>query len=301
MTDDVVDVTRRTVLGMLVTAAATAAAAPLRATVASAGIANPWPTWELTSHGRHIYLTAETPPQPTDWHDARLSARLSHCSALWTETNQTYRLPQKELIERFAGDSTHPLSTRLTPGDRQRLAAAARYCHVDVTELEPYRPWFAAAVLEEAYYAASGAKGQSAARVLSAQAAKAGIPQHTEFAVKDDVFAWFGAMTPTQDVQFLRYTLDEILAGPAAAARIHTDWAAGRLERATAEVDRYSRAYPELAMLLTQRRNEAWIPRFRAMLEQVQPALVVVGLYHMVGPHGLLALAQQNGMSVQRA
>lgn len=52
---------------------------------------------------------------------------------------------------------------------------------------------------------------------------------------------------------------------------------------ATAEVERFTHAYRELARRLTAERNARWIPRFRAMLDGPDTTLVIVGLYHMVG------------------
>ncbi len=130
-------------------------------------------------------------------------------------------------------------------------------------------------------------------------AVERGITQSSEFAAKDDVIAWFASLTPVEEVQFMRYTLDEILAGPAINARIYDEWTVGRPERATAEVARYTHAYPELAARLTTERNRHWIPRFKAMLTDHAPPMIIVGLYHMVGDDGILALAKRDGFEVR--
>ena len=298
---DQVDVQRRTIVGMLAaTMAAGAIGAHAAVALVQGKVKQEWPLWSLQNGRKKIYLMGETPPRPTDWHDVRVEQLLGDCAALWTETNQTYREPQKVLLQRFAMDPKRPLTSWLNTQDTARLRKAAAYCKVELADLAPYRPWCAAALLQDTYYSVSGAEGASADRVLSAQAATLRVPTFSEFPAKDDVFAWFGRMTPVQEVQFLRYTLDEILAGPAAGARIYDDWASGRPERAAAEVARYSRAYPDLAPVLTTQRNQQWLSRFRTMFAGTGTPLVIVGLYHMVGPSGLLALAQREGISVRR-
>lgn len=260
-----------------------------------------WPVWLLQSGGSKIYLMGETPPRATDWHDAHIEQLFGTCASLWTETNQVYREPQDSLMHRFAMDSKRPLSRWLSAEDQERLRAAAAYCKLDPRDLEPYRPWCAASLLQDTYYTVSGAKGASADHVLRTQASRSRRPTFSEFPVKDDVFAWFARMTPAQEVQFLRYTLDEILVGPRAGALIYDDWAAGKIERATAEVARFSSAYPDLAPILTSQRNQRWLPRFKSMFGSAGIPMVVVGLYHMVGPEGLLAMIQRQGVSISRA
>jgi uncharacterized protein len=296
--EEVADKGRRTAINAIASAITLATSSALARNAGTLRAASKWPVWTLERGAKRIYLLGQTPPRADPWHEPGIEKLVRACSVLWTETNDIYREPQKALLERFAVDPKRPLRDWLDRSDMDRLQKAVAYCKVDLAEVEPYRPWCAAAVLQDAYYAASGAKGASADRVLRAQAERTAIPLRSEFPSKDDVFAWFGGMTPTQDVQFLRYTLDEITAGPSANARIYDDWAIGKTGLATAEVERYSRAYPELAATLTRQRNAKWLPRFKSMLDEPGTAFVIVGLYHLVGTDGLLALASGNGMSV---
>ncbi|MDO1528190.1 TraB/GumN family protein [Fulvimonas sp. R45] len=295
---DIIDIRRRKFAGMLAAAlvAGTGGLLPFKSLAKPA--ARGWPLWSIRRGGRNLYLTAETPPQPADWRDSRIEQLLAHCSSFWTETNNVYRQPQGALIQRYGMDPKRPLDAWLDARDKARLARAASYCKTHLDDLAPYRPWIVGSLLQDQYYRVAGWKGKSAREVLAGQATRAGIPWHCEFETKDEVLAWFGALTPLQDVQFLRYVLDEVLAGPAADARIFEAWTMGRRGLAAAEVERYSRAYPELAQRLTFARNQAWLPRFEKMLDAPGTPLVVVGLYHMVGPSGLLASASRQGWTV---
>jgi len=297
---DSIDTGRRKAVGALACVLAFAAGATLPMnTLAHAGSRN-WPLWAIRRGSKTIYLTAETPPQPASWHDTRIEQLLTRCPALWTETNNVYKQDQSELIHRYGMDPGHPLDSRLNAHDKARLAKAAAYCGLKMDDLEPCRPWLVGSILEEKFYQAVGWKGKSARDVLVDQATHAGIPRHSEFKTKDDVFAWFGAFTPLQDIQYLRYTLDEVLAPSPFYAGIFRNWAADHSEPATAEVKRYSRAYPELAHKLTLERNLGWLSRFDEMFASSEGTpLVVVGLYHMVGPTGIPALARRKGLAVE--
>ncbi|HEY4144732.1 TraB/GumN family protein [Pinirhizobacter sp.] len=283
------------------TVGAAAMAASLGSFRAGAQTSNvSWPVWTVSDGQRSLYLVAETPPRQADWHDGRIQGLLGQCSHLWTETNQIMPADMPALIDHWGITAGHPYTASLNEVDRRRLGEAAAYCKTDLTPYAQYRPWVVAATLEDAYYAAAGQIGLSADRVLSAQAEKQKLARSSEFPTKADVITWFGGMSREQDVQFLRYTLDEVVAGPAAGARIYDAWARGDMHAATAEVQRASRAYPDLIQRLTFARNLAWMPRFKAILSSSTKAMVVVGLYHMVGPEGILALAPSHGFSVRR-
>lgn len=296
---DSIDAGRRKTMGMLAGALAFAASATLPIKALAHAEPRGWPLWAIRRGDKTIYLTAETPPQSADWRDVRIEQLLTHCSDIWTETNNVYKQNQNELVRRYGVDSKHPLDSWLNANDKARLAKAAAYCGLKPDDLAQYRPWLAGSILEDQFYQATGWKGKSARDVLVDRAAHAGIPWHSEFKAKDDVFAWFGAFTPLQDIQYLRYMLDEVLAGPAHDAGIFEDWAASRPGAAAAEVRRYSHDYPELARKLTFERNQGWLTRFEEMFASGGTPLVVVGLYHMVGPTGILALAKRKGLMIE--
>jgi uncharacterized protein YbaP (TraB family) len=144
---------------------------------------------------------------------------------------------------------------RLGADDRVRLEKAAALCKVPMASLTNFRPWLAGATLEDAFYQTMGLSSLAPDKVLSAKAQAAGVPLFSEFAVKGDVVTWFGSMSPKQDLQFLRYILDEVLASPSAQAATYTDWGRGDFRRARGVVARIKQLYPELYEILVLDRN----------------------------------------------
>jgi hypothetical protein len=145
-----------------------------------------------------------------------------------------------------------------------------------------------------------GLSGLAPDKVLSAKAQAAGVPLFSEFAVKDDVVTWFGSMSPRQDLQFLRYILDEVLR-PRAHKRqpSQTGGVAISGEREASSLGS-SNFIPELYEILVLDRNRKWVPRFKKMLSEKRPAMVVLGHVHLVGSDGVLAQLQAAGMTVRR-
>lgn len=64
----------------------------------------------------------------------------------------------------------------------------------------------------------------------------------------------------------------------------------------------FRKSYPSLYQRIDVDRNNAWIPKIRAMLDAPgnDDALVVVGTMHMLGPDGLVSQLQSKGYRVER-
>jgi uncharacterized protein YbaP (TraB family) len=264
---------------------------------ATAETTRPWPLFSVEAKGSRLYLMGQIPPRPSPWHDPRIEALVPRCSAVWTETNNIYRKDVQELIARYGVDETRPLESRLAERDRERVAKAAELAHLPLASLAHFRPFLAASILEDAYYKATG-MSDTAEQVLIAKAMATGVSVSSEFPAKDDVIVWFGAMSPEQDIQFLRYSLDQILDGPE-NERIYAAWSRGDAAPAASRVAEMKRLYPDLYPKIVIERNSGWIPRFRTMLASKRPALVITGLYHLAGPDNLLVQVRAAGLTVR--
>lgn len=265
---------------------------------AFAATSDQWPLFAIEGNGGRVYLMGETPPRPVAWHDPRIEALVPGCSTVWTETNNVFKRKVQDLIAQYGVDEAHPLASRLTAQDQVHLATVAELTHVPLASLATYRPWVAGGLLEDAYYGVMK-MSDAADKVLVAEATAAHVNVSSEFAVKDDVFAWFGSLSPEQDVQFLRYSLDMILAGSVENERIFSAWSKGDAAPAAERVAGMKQRYPELYPKIVVERNRGWIPRFNAMLAGKAPALVITGCYHMAGPDSLLTQLRAAGLSVR--
>jgi uncharacterized protein len=266
----------------------------------SASEAAQYPLLEIKAGSGLVYLLGHTPPRPKDWSDTRIEGLLRTCGSLWIETNHTASVNVKDLMQRYGIDPNKPLNSWLTPSDRERLSQAAKIAGVPEGALQPFRPWLAGQVLEGAFFGAEGMNGRNADQVLVSEATESGIPISSEFATKEDAARWFSDLPPEQEVQYLRYTLDEILTGHDENQRIYADWAAGNDALAADMVAKLKRLYPELYRSLTVSRNRAWVPQIRSMLTQPKPTMVVVGIYHLVGPDSIQAQLRASGLRVKR-
>lgn len=262
----------------------------------------PWPLWALEKAGRTVYLMGQTPPRATAWRDARIEALVKTCGTIWTETNQIHRENPKTLVFKYGLAPKTPLSERLGAADLSRVKRAADLAKLPLESIAPMRPWLAANQIQSAWFEAMKLDEQGTAEsVLLRIAKKAKVAQESEFPTQDDVIQFMGEMSAPEDVQFLQYTLDAILAGTIETERIYAAWAGGDPTPAAEFVENMKRSQPDLYAKHVVGRNLNWLPRFAAMQKKTRPSLVIVGLYHMVGPDSLVEQLKADGWRVRAA
>ncbi len=192
------------------------------------------------------------------------------------------------------------LANRLDAGQRARLAAAAKAVRVPVESLAQFRPWLAAQALEGALFSAPPYNEPNADQVLVAKAQALSIPVSSEFTTLTDVARWLAGLSPAAEMEYLRYIIDEVLMGQERGQRIYAEWDSGNAAPATAWMSRMARDYPELYRAMDVQRNQLWVPRVHAMLNADLPSMIVVGLYHLVGPDSMLAQLAASGVRLRR-
>ncbi len=261
-----------------------------------------WPLWIVEKAGRTVYLMGETPARATAWSDARIESLLKTCGEVWTETNQVRHKNPKELVGKYGLDTSKPINEKLSANDLNRLKQVAELAKFPLEALSPMKPWLAAFTIESAYFSSMKLNEQGTAeRVLLRIAKELNIPHASEFSSQDELIEFMGGMSAQEDLQFLQYTLDHILAGTAENERIYAAWARGDSQAAEAFVANMKREQPDLYAKHMVSRNRSWLPRFAEMQKKSKPSLVIVGLYHMAGPDSLLEQLKADGWHVRPA
>lgn len=258
------------------------------------------PLWLIERDGGRVFVFGHTPPRPTDWNEPAIAAIAAQCEVCWVETNQSTRGNLQALVMRHGVDASAPLSERLSREDWIRVEAALALTHVSSESVAPLKPWLAAQTLEEASYVAAGLTGRGAQIVIPEQYQAASKVVESEFPTQDDTVEWFGALTATQNLQYLRYTLDNVLAPSEAEAAKFDAWQRGDLGPALAWMAQMKQRYPELYATIVVQRNVNWVARIEAMLAARRPACVITGLYHLVGPDSLQQQLAAAGVNARR-
>jgi len=247
-----------------------------------------WPLWRIERGGGLVWLTGEIPPRRNDWQDSNIQSVAAGCDVIWTETNRMVRGNMRDLIA-LHGLEASPLRQRLSPEDYGLVEKAAVLAKLPLTSVSSLRPWLVAQQLDDAFFPATGLTGRTLQAVITDAARAANKQVESEFAAQDDVVAWLGSFTPSQNLQYLRYTLDQVLAPPADETVKFEAFSRGDLAPAAKWVTRMREVYPDLHRAMVVDRNRAWLPRIESALASHQPTLVITGLYHLVTPEGIPA------------
>jgi uncharacterized protein YbaP (TraB family) len=134
--------------------------------------------------------------------------------------------------------------------------------------------------------------------VLSNEAQRLGIPVRSEFGDADGAMRIFSGMPRDAEIEYFRWMLDAVEAGPEATRRLAEDWARGDLAASDAQAVAMRRDYPAFHQRLIVERNHAWIDRIRAMFDHRTRAFILMGGGHLVGEDGVVALLRCAGVSV---
>lgn len=268
--------------------------------LASAGSESRSPLWEISSKLGRVFLFGHTPPREADWKESHIEDLLRRCGHFWNETNHSVRSSVQEVIQAYGTDPNQSLEERLEASQRARLSEAAKIAGVPAESLKHFRPWLAGQTLEGAFFGASPFNRQNADVVLRAEARSLSIPISSEFPTLDDAARWFFELSPTAEVQYLLYVIDEILVGHEEGQKVYAQWAMGNDALATKWVARMAQKYPQLYRSIVVERNQGWVPRVQAMAKAERATMVVVGFYHLVGPDSIPRQLENHGFRLRR-
>jgi uncharacterized protein YbaP (TraB family) len=292
------DCTRRGLLA----AGGLGAAAP---SIFRAKTTDTYPLWEVRRGAARVYLFGDGGSVTDPWTSPRILAAFDRSAVFWKETPDG--TPNREKAIAAGVDHARPLSTWLTPEQKDRVAAAAARAGITYAALEPLKPWLASVVLSNAYaqhrppgQAQPGeAPGSDPISVLTGRAKAAGKPIRTEFDL-ESMITWPDTMPAAAQVQYLLYIIDSNAIAPERMAQRRRGWAAGDLGPETREALRVKQAYPDLYEPLAAERNRAWTPRIRKMLDDGGTTFVLVGCDHLLGPDSVLIQLAAAGLRAKR-
>ena len=168
---------------------------------------------------------------------------------------------------------------------------------------EPFAPWFVSLSLTLAEMSRLGfdpALGLD--RHLMARAADAAKPTSGLETAASQVRLLAGMPMATQH-QFLDEFLDEAEAPKGSMDALHASWRRGDADAIEgAMVRELAEKYADLYRRINVDRNQAWLPKLRAMLDTSgdDDTLVVVGALHLVGKDGLVSQLKAKGYRVER-
>jgi len=195
------------------------------------------------------------------------------------------------------------LRSSLAPATWAKLEAHVAKRSLPLASFAGTEPWFVALVVSMTEMQLMGLDpAQGLDRHLIARATQAGKATSGLESAAEQIAA-LDSMSPTEQQQALDEALGDAEDFRAQMDELHAQWRRGDEAGLEAAMGRDMRAnYPQLYQRINVDRNNAWLPKVRAMLdaEAEDDALVVVGSLHLLGDDGLVALLRRQGYTVER-
>jgi uncharacterized protein YbaP (TraB family) len=193
-------------------------------------------------------------------------------------------------------------SLRVTLGEERWSALDALASRLGLASqmLERFEPWAAALLLSATQLQQAGLSVEAGVeQQLAARAASDGKPIAGLETIEQQL-GLFDALPEPEQTRFLELTLAEASTLVEQIDAIEAAWRNGSLSQLEALLARDYARFPELFDALVERRNRAWIPTLRRLLEGNEDVLVVVGALHLVGEASVPALLRAAGFEPVR-
>ncbi len=179
----------------------------------------------------------------------------------------------------------------------QKLAKASG---INLEMYQRFKPWFAAIRIAGRGFIRAGYRANLGLDQHFASLAAARKLPVIGLETLDSQMGFLNAIPLPIQRRFLLQTLKEIPSEKRELAAMHEAWRNGNVAALAAIARKDFAGYPKLRRRLLGKRNRRWLPRLKHCLASNEGCFVVVGVEHMTGPTGLLALLKNAGYQIRQ-
>jgi uncharacterized protein len=261
--------------------------------------------WMAHSGRSTMYLfgTVHLLPGHTGWRSPVLDKALAGSGTLYIEITDDNPVHVQLLVMKYGMDLQQPLSSRLNPGDLDRLKRAARIAALPGGEamLEPMKPWLAALTLSMAPLLKAGLDPKAGVdKQLKAQFEAAGKPVKG-LETSEEQIRFFADMPPKTQLAFLHSVLTDYGSAMTELKQLVAYWDRGDVAAIDRTADRKMRTTsPAIYQRLIAQRNRRWGVKLAALMKTPGTYFVAVGAAHLAGPDSVQKQLQSRGIKVHR-
>ena len=263
--------------------------------------------WVVKDADSTIYLlgTVHLLKPETVWKTDKLLAAMKEAQQLWLElptTDPQAMAPEMlQLVTKYGLSPGTPLSKDLTPEEMKTLDEAAKLAGLSASQLNIFRPWFAALTLSNAAMMRAGYDPMSGVDMNVEAIFKARDIKPNGLEMAEQQIKVFADMTREEELAYLRTTMEEYKKASTELDLMVEQWSHGDiagLEKMF--VTDIMDESPELYDALLKNRNANWVVRIQEMLKGRGTIFIAVGAGHLIGDDSVLAMLKAKGVSSER-
>jgi len=260
--------------------------------------------WEISKNGNTIYLggsvhllRSEDFPLPKEF-----DTTFDKSEILVLEAN-VGQMDSPEVIQKLMGQAMLPgdatLQTVLNTETYKLLESKCAELNIPIAALLKMKPGMAATTLSTMKLLQIGFTPQGVDTYYFAQASKKG--KQSEFLETIDFqINLIVNIGEGYENEFVVYTLSDLDNIEKEMNALVPEWRNGASSYVDTEFSKMKKEFPSVYKIMLSDRNQAWLPIIETYLKNKKAAFVIVGLAHLHGKDGLLALLQKKGYTVKQ-
>jgi len=292
-------------VGLFVSAAPDVAWAQAAEAPAAEAITQSRPAlWVVRDADSTIYLfgTVHLLRPGHDWMTPEVTEAFNASQILWLEledpTDQAAAAP---LIMQHGLSPATPLSSRLSAEEFAELDRAAQTIGLSGQAMDPMRPWLASISLSMAPLVQAGFDPAAGVDVMLRTYALEADKPIRGLETMEQQLMFFANLSPEDELDFLRSSLDVFEEGAAMLDQMSAAWAAGDPDALYNLGGGEMKAeYPNIYDVILTRRNADWVDQIQQELAGSGTVFMAVGALHLAGPDSVQAQLAAEGVSSER-
>ncbi len=261
--------------------------------------------WKVTGTDHSAYiggtihvLTPDDYPLPDEYEQA-----FKQADTLVFETDMAAvsspEFAQKMLGMMMYSDGT-TIDKVLDPQTYQNLSKYLAKKNIPIQAFASYKPSLLTISLTMIELQALGYTSIGVDKFYSDQAVKAAKPQ-TWLETPDEQLAFISQMGKHDPSAMVDYTLTDLQKTPSTFKALHSTWLKGDMQgMAEVGILPLKTDYPVFYQDLLVTRNNNWMPKILAMLNDSPTEFILVGALHLSGPDSVLAKLKAQGYKVEK-
>lgn len=263
----------------------------------------PLPLWIVRStQGHRLYLFGTMHAlRPQDYPLApSITQAFNHSDKLVEEINLSRASPQRmrTLVFRLGVLPTGQTLSSVMGAKWNKAKMLARKDHVNLRRFAGLKPWLVAVTITFRAIARSGYRSALGAdRHFFRIALRRKMPIDGLETVRQQLRYLALLPLPVQRSMLLQ-ALEQTSSTGAQLRELQNAWRTGNVRSLEKITQRAYREFPLVKKVLLTDRNKRWVPQLRRCINSTTTCFVAVGIEHMVGPSGLIALLKQAGYKI---
>ncbi len=251
----------------------------------------------------HIMGTVHLLRPDLDWRSDEINQALNDADTLVFEADVTSQAAGAEMMRFISKNGTftdgRQLTSLLDEIERAELEKALKHVGLPLGAIQPMKPWWAAVNLSVLQIQREGFDPNSGVEMVLESEGRAQGKSFAYLETIDEQLGRFANMPEEEQVDFLIGSAESIEEGGDVLDTLVAEWADGDVRGiGLLMANPVMMGSEEVYDALLRKRNEDWVGKIEAMLDEPGTVLIAVGAGHLAGPDSVITLLEAEGHEV---